>query len=330
MKTDKKYKNNIKIMKKRMGKISGIFHLYQKPPYNFNWSAMFFGHFKNDVVDVWIPPTSNSNGSYYRVFDVGKNLCLARVIQEGEVDKPQLSIQVLKGNANRQLYNIIARIFRINDDLDEFYQIAEEDSVMSRLIKRFYGLKPTQTPTVFEMIIIAISEQQISLSAAVTLRSRLAQRFGKDIKHQGKIYYSFPSAETLAVASVDELRALSFPRRRAESIINIACMQISGEFDFESLYSMSNKEAIEFLLRIPGIGQWSAEYILARGLGRLDVYPKNDLSVKRAVGYFYANGNTLSSSEVEKTLLHWHPFERYAEYYILLAYEMRNHQTTWV
>jgi len=315
-------------MEQKVSKIPSNFHLYPNPPYNFAWSAMFFGHFKNDVVDVWILPTFNSNGSYYRVFEVGKNLCLVRVTQEGEVNKPRLSTQVLKGNADRQLYNIIARIFRVNDDINGFYHIAGEDPVMSRLIKRFYGLKPTQTPTVFEMIIIAISEQQLSLPVAVTLRSRLAQRFGKSIEYQGKTFYSFPSAEILANADVDDLCSLSFPRRKAGSIINVARIVANEQVDFESLHSMSNEDIKEYLIKIPGLGSWSAEYILARGLGRLDIYPRNDLSVKRAVGYFYNNGNTLSSSEVEKILSRWHPFQRYAEYYILVAYEMRNYQAT--
>lgn len=298
------------------------FILCPKPPYNFTWSAMFFGRFKNDVVDVWIPPDINSSGSYYRAFEIGGDLYLIRVSQAGDVNKPQLNVDILKGTFNKRIYDIIARIFRVNDDLKDFYHMAKDDSIMSRIIKRFYGLKPTQTPSVFEMIIIAISEQQISLPVAITLRSRLARRFGRKVEYQGKVYYTFPSAERLANANVDDLRACSFPRRKAETIIRVSQMQINEGFDFDNLYSIPNEKVMEYLLEIPGIGPWSVEYILARGLGRLDIYPKNDLSVRQAVGHFYNNGNILTSLEVKKILSKFHPFERYAEYYILVAYEI--------
>jgi len=296
--------------------------LFPKPPYNFAWSAMFFGRFKNDVVDVWIPPAYNSTGYYYRYLEISDNPCLVKVTQEGKTDNPSLRIHILKGSTCEQLRDIIARIFRADDDLNGFYRTAEKDHTMSHLAKRFYGLKPTQTPTVFEMIIVAISEQQVSLPTAITLRSRLAHRFGKSVEYEGRRYCSFPSAKVLATANVNELRALSFPRHKSRSIINVARMQTSGKFDFESLYYMSNEEATEFLSEIPGLGPWSVQYVLARGLGRLDVYPKNDLSVRRAVSYFYGSGDIMNSSEVERVLSRWHPFERYAEYYLLIAYEL--------
>lgn len=302
------------------------FVLYPKPPYNFKWNAIFFGKFENDVIEVWIKPSINSNGYYYRAFDIGNDVCLVGVTQSGNVNKPNLNINILKGTYKQEINKILTKIFRINDELKEFYYIAKKDPIMSRLIERFYGLKPTQTPSVFEMIIIAVCEQQVSLPAAVTLRSRLAQRFGKKIEYQGKVFYTFPSAERLANANVDELRALSFPRRKAETIIRVAKMQANGEINFDNLYSLSNEEIKEILLEIPGIGLWSVEYILARGLGRLDTYPKNDLSVRRAVGHFYNDGNIPTPKDVEKILSRFHPFERYAEYYILVAHETKEYQ----
>lgn len=302
------------------------FTLHPKAPYNFKWNAMFFGHFKNDVVDVWTPPNMKSSGNYCRAFEIEEGTCLVRVSQVGDVDTPKLNVKILKGEHNKKIHEIISKIFRVNDELKDFYHIAKKDGIMSHLVRRFYGLKPTRTPSIFEMVIIAISEQQVSLSAAVTLRSRLAQRFGKRIEYQNKTYYTFPSAKKLAHASIDDLRALSFPRRKAEAIIKVAQIQVNGEINFEKLHSLSNEDIMEVLLKIPGIGRWSAEYILARGLGRLDVYPKNDLSVRRAVSYFYNNGNILTSSEVEKILSRFHPFERYAEYYILVAHEIKGYQ----
>lgn len=290
------------------------------------WNALFGSHLTSDIVDVWTAPSSESAGSYTRALETnqGRDRIVASISPKVEGRIFFLEVRVLAGAPTPDILHIFSKMFHVQEDIGPFYRKALPDPVMNRIVHRFYGLKPTSPPTIFEMIVIAITEQQISLAAAATLRGRIVKRFGGKIVYDGQTYHCFPSARTLASCSLEELRTLSIPPRKASCIIEVAQIQETGRFDFEKLGCLPKNEAIEALVRINGIGPWSAEYILARGVGLLDTYPKNDFSVRRAVSHFYGSGRLLDSTRVDRILSKWHPLERYAEYYLLVAYELRN------
>ena len=153
-------------------------------------------------------------------------------------------------------------------DLAAFYQAARRDPVLGALVPRLYGLRPTLMPQPFEMLVGAVCAQQVNLAFAFTVRGRLVRRFGTEVGVGGQTVYAFPEAERLARAQVRQLRAMQFTVRKAEYIIGLARQVASGELDLNGLGERSNDEVMSTLTAIRGLGRWTAEWFLARSLGR--------------------------------------------------------------
>jgi DNA-3-methyladenine glycosylase II len=157
----------------------------------------------------------------------------------------------------------------------------------------------------------------VNLAFATATRSRLIKRFGPSVVIDGRLLYGFPTPQSLAEASLQELRDMQFSWRKAEYIVNLACLVTSGELRLEQFPHLSNEEIIERITEVKGLGRWTADWLLARGLGRGDVVAAGDLGVRKAVGKFYFHGQTPSIEEVRIFAARWGVFQSLAVHYLL-------------
>lgn len=202
-------------------------------------------------------------------------------------------------------------------DLPRFYAAAAGDAVLAGLTARLRGLRPTLSPGPFEMLVGSVCAQQVNLAFAFTVRARLVRRFGEPLLTGGEAVYSFPEPAALAGASVDELRRMQLTVRKAEYIVGLARHIVSGELDLDGLRRLSNDEVIERVTTVRGFGRWSAEWFLARGLGRGDVCPAGDLGVRRAFEHFYGRGRLLSEESIRRRSVRWGVHQNLAVHYLL-------------
>ena len=200
-------------------------------------------------------------------------------------------------------------------DLRPFYRIAAPHHIMGPIAKSFRGLKPLRPVSLFEMAIIAITEQQLSLAAAFHIRTRLIDRFGTPAED----LWIFPTPDVLAEASLCDLRACGLSRRKAEYVRAIAGRVAKGALDFDALKRKTTAEVHAHLIDHRGFGDWSAQYILARGLGRPDCLPSDDTGLRRVVGKYLARGRHLSPRQLERALSPFAPFRGLAAFYLSVA-----------
>jgi DNA-3-methyladenine glycosylase II len=140
-------------------------------------------------------------------------------------------------------------------------------------------MRPPCFPTVFEAVVNAVACQQLSLDVGIHLLSRLARRFGPAVP--GPVTrYGFPAPGRLAAADPAELRALGFSTAKARTITAIAGQAAAGALDLEALRDAGDDRAMSTLLGLPGIGRWSAEYVMLRGLARYHVLPGDDVGAR--------------------------------------------------
>ncbi len=202
--------------------------------------------------------------------------------------------------------------------LEPFYRLLRRDRTMRPIINSLIGLKPFRPPDFFHMLLIAVTEQQISMQAARGIRERLLSSFGAPA---GRLT-AFPRPRDIAPLTVDELRSCGLSRRKAESLIELAGMIAGGEIDTGSWEEMPDDELIALLRSYRGIGEWTAEYVMVRGLGRMDVVPASDLGVRRAVGHYLGGGKELSARDVREVLEPWAPWRGLAAFYLITHYRM--------
>jgi DNA-3-methyladenine glycosylase II len=211
----------------------------------------------------------------------------------------------------------VGRICGLGLDVDGFYRFAGADAVLGSLVPRLRGFRPTLAPQPFEMLVGSVCAQQVNLSFAFTVKARLVRRFGTAVEMGGHSVHGFPEAERLARARVRELRGMQLTTRKSEYIIALARRVASGALDLAALAGRSNEEVIAALTAERGFGRWTAEWFLARHLGRGDVCAAGDLAVRRAFEHFYNRGRALDETAVRRRAATWGPHQNMAVHYLL-------------
>jgi DNA-3-methyladenine glycosylase II len=201
---------------------------------------------------------------------------------------------------------VVRAILGLAFDLAPFYEWAAADDVLLAATQRFRGFRPTIAPDPFEMLVAAITSQQVSLQSALAIRNRLIQRFGVDL---GEVW-AFPLRERIAQASEDELFAVGFSHRKAEYTVALA----RSDLDLHDLAALPDNEVKERLVALRGIGEWTADWYLARHLARPHAWPWGDLALRKAVSDLYRGLDVREARE------RFHPFENLSAHYLLLAH----------
>ena len=217
------------------------------------------------------------------------------------------------------LFGMVRWLVSAELDLRPFYRIAAPHPIMGPITKSLRGLKPLRPVSLFEMAIIAITEQQLSLAAAFHIRARLIDQFGTPIED----LWVFPTPDTLAQASLCDLMGCGLSRRKAEYVKGIAARVATGALDFDALRRKTTAEVHAHLIEHRGFGDWSAQYILARGLGRPDCLPSGDTGLRRVVGKYLARGRYLSPKQLEQALSPFTPFRALAAFYLSVAARLK-------
>jgi DNA-3-methyladenine glycosylase II len=201
---------------------------------------------------------------------------------------------------------VARKLLGFDFDLVAFSAWAAGDEQLAPLVARFAGFRPTLAPDPFEMLVGAISAQQVSLFSALAIRNRLVERFGESV---GRVR-AFPERERIAAASEEELFALGFSRRKAEYVLGLA----RSELDLSALALLSDEEAKTQLTALRGLGEWTADWFLARYLGRPRAWPAGDLALRKAVRALYGD------VDVRTAGARFEPFQNLTAHYLLAQF----------
>ncbi len=211
----------------------------------------------------------------------------------------------------------VRRLLGLDFDLPGFYRMAKADRALGPLIDPLYGLRPTLTPGGLEMLVGSITAQQVNLTFAFALRARLVRRYGQPVAIGGETVYAFPDADTLAHVSLGALRAMQFSTRKAEYIRDLARAVAQGALGLEGLAETASGEIVDLLTAQRGLGRWTADWFLARCLGRGDVCPAGDLAVRKAFAEYYGRGRALTERAIRRRASAWGPHQTVAVHYLL-------------
>ncbi len=195
---------------------------------------------------------------------------------------------------------------RLAEDLprDGIEALAARDRRIGSLYASAGGYRPPLEPDPLQSLVTAVTAQQVNLRWATTTRTRLVHRFGTAHRFAGLDMWEFPGAEPLSRADPSELRALQFTTRKAEYIVGIAAAVHTGALD--GIHTDPADAVIRRLTAIRGVGRWTADWFLARCLGRPDVIAAGDLGVRKAVSHVYMGvEGLLSEDEVRDVTAPW-------------------------
>ncbi len=215
---------------------------------------------------------------------------------------PALILDVQFADA-RALLSIVERVRRMFDLGADPILIGEclgSDRWLRRSLARHPGIRTPGAWDGFELAVRAILGQQVTVRAATTMAGRLAERFGSPIAEPSMVCRSFPTPEQLMAA---EIESIGVVRARAHAIRSLARAVASGAIRFGA--SVDTHETLRALTAIPGIGDWTAQYIAMRALTEPDAFPSGDLVLRRMAG-------DCSARELERRSEAWRPWRAYA------------------
>lgn len=211
----------------------------------------------------------------------------------------------------------VRHVFGLAFDLSGFYRMAKSDPVLAEVVAPLYGLRPTLTANPLEMLVGSIAAQQVNLTFAFALRARIVRRYGTPVILDGETLYAFPDAAALAAARLPTLRSMQLSGGKARYIQGVARAIATGTLDVAALGGATNAEVIERLTALRGLGRWTADWFMARCLGRGDVCPAGDLAVRKAFDHYYGRRRALSEEAIRRRARAWGPYQNVAIHYLL-------------
>jgi DNA-3-methyladenine glycosylase II len=266
------------------------------------------------------PANRLGRGRFRRAARVDGRILGYEVTWAGGPDDARLEIRVPRVRDVRALTAIrreVEQIFGLGVDLPGFYRMAKGDPVLAQLVEPLYGLRPTLAPAPLDMLVTSICAQQVNLAFAFATRARLVRQYGDPVVIGGETVYAFPDATVLARARPAALRRLQFSGRKAEYIVGVARAVTDGAIDFDALARAGNDGVIARLTGLRGLGRWSAEWFLARYLGRGDVCPAGDLAVRKAFAHYYHRGRVPSEVAIRRRARAFGEYQNIAVHYLL-------------
>ena len=232
----------------------------------------------------------------------------------------ELTIEFLTKNLSiaieQKVSAYVSEWFDLETDLKPFYSLARKDDLLRELVRKYYGYRIIGQPDLFESIIWAVLGQQINLQFAYTLKQRFVEQFGGSIQVHDKKYFLFPSPEIVAQLSPSQLLPLQFSRQKAAYTIGIAQAFSDGKLSKEKLAGLPLGEAKEELIKIKGIGNWTANYALMKTFRHPDAFPLEDAGVHNAIKNLLNLKSKPSLDRVKNLYKKYRGWEAYATLYL--------------
>ncbi len=282
------------------------------PPFRLDLTVWTLRRRADNVVDRW------DGDAYRRILVLGNHPVELGVTQVSSPDAPRLRVTLAGARLTRALQTdataALERLLGIRIDLAPFYRLAADDPKLGPLAAQFRGMKPPRLASVFETLANAIACQQITLTQGIRLLNRLAEAYGPRFGAA----WGFPSAQALAEQSPEALRELGYSYQKADYLIGAARQIVAGELDLPGLARMDNAAAAARLRELRGVGRWTAEYVLLRGLGRLDVFPGDDVGAWHNLTHWLRLRKPLDYARVERIVRRWQPYAGLIYFHLLL------------
>ncbi len=283
------------------------------PPFRLDLTTWVLRRAAANRVDRWV------DGAYQRTLWLEGRAIEVTVVQVGPPERPRLRV-CLTGNEVTPAARAAARrtlewILGLRLDLSGFYALAARHRKLGQLAARFRGVKPPRFPTLFEAGANAIAFQQVSMSSGVAVLNRFAEAHGR---RDALTDPAFPRAEDAMALDLPALRALGFSTAKSRALLEMAHTVIEEPLTFETLGRLDDESARARLMELRGIGPWSAEYMLLRGLGRLRFFPTHDVGSGNRLIRWLGLPGPLEGPAMRRALAQLSPYAGLVYFHLLL------------
>ncbi|MFN8215740.1 MAG: hypothetical protein U0R71_04005 [Solirubrobacterales bacterium] len=294
------------------------FAIASPTPFRLDLTVWALRRREHNEIDRW------DGQAYCRTLPIDEGAATVSVeeVRGRSPEASQLHVAIVEGaagsNAEGQARIALTKLLGLDVDLSGFAAMAASDPALGELAERFRGVRPPRFPTVFEGLVNGIACQQLSLDVGIHLLNRLALACGRSAGDASEGPRAFPRPAELASLDPTRLTSLGFSRAKAEAIVGAARMIVDGALDLEALATLEDGAALESLTSLRGIGRWTAEYVMLRGLGRLHIFPGDDVGARNKLKRFLGLEEELTYEKVQIQTSSWWPYAGVVYFHLLL------------
>jgi DNA-3-methyladenine glycosylase II len=224
----------------------------------------------------------------------------------GTVKKPRLELTLRAKTLNDDIIKAakehLTFYLSLDDDLTPFYKLAENDPAFKPVVKALYGYRQVKYPSVFTSICWALVTQRTPNSFAYITMRRFCELLGDAITVDGERYTTFPEAKKFLRAR-DKVLVATNNTRKTDRLMEIAREYLT--LDETSLKTAPYEEVMRKVKKLKGLGQWSADYVLLRGLGRYERTPWTDTVILESMSTLYTGGFRISEGDAKTLAEHY-------------------------
>ena len=296
----------------------GESHILIEPfaPFRLDLTAWALRRLPHNEIDRW------DGRVYRRALSLTDGAMGVAVTQEGTPDAPRLAVTLESDSIDcgdeTEARRALERALGIKVELSGFAAMAAAGPSLGGLATRMRGLKPPRFPTVFEGLVNGIACQQLSLIVGVHLLNRLTAAYGRPAEAGPDGLRAFPGPAELGAVDPPELKSLGFSLVKARTIVDSARAILDGSLDLEALEGEEDGAVLERLMSLHGVGRWTAQYVMLRGLGRLHIFPGDDVGARNKLQIFLGLDGQLDYAGVEKVVSRWRPYCGLVYFHLLL------------
>lgn len=273
-------------------------------PFDFQKSLDFIGGFMPTKGEQTL-----GERSLTRAVRAKEQTFVFRVASSGTVENPQVTYELFSDEAineaaKQAVCQRINTYLSLDDNLSEFYAIGRDDPNFAPIIDQLYGYHQVKFLTPFENACWAIISQRNLMTVSRKIKAALTEAYGSKIEVDGVTYRAFPDAGQLAVVDESDLRQVIGNLWKVEGIRSVA--RAFDDVDEDWLQTAAYDEVYRWLRSIKGIGEWSAGFILLRGLGRMEKALLTDKWLQEAASKVYGHSLTLEDiAQIAKPYGKW-------------------------
>jgi DNA-3-methyladenine glycosylase II len=285
------------------------------PPFDFSHALHFLEAFRPAMGEQ-----TTDGGILTKAFSCDGRVTVIRVRSIATIQQPQLAYTLVSetGFTDERQNHFAARIaffLSLDDDLAPFYEIGQGDPQFAPLIRQLYGYHQVKFTTPFENAVWAILSQRNMMSLSETMKQAMTERYGGWLELDGIVYRAFPEPDQLAGVSVGELAVVIRHGPKAESILDAA--HAFASMDEAFLREADYEDVYHWLRQIRGIGDWSASFILLRGLGRMEHIPRGEKRILQAAARIY--NQPMTQGTLDQLAVRYGPWKGYWAHYLRVA-----------
>ncbi len=281
-------------------------------PFRLDFTVWTLRRRPENLFDRWDGTT------YRRVLITDDKPFEIAVTQLGENLHVKVTGTRLTSSLKNQVTAALERLLGIRIDLQKFYRLSKEDPWLKPLADQFQGMKPPRLLTPFEALVNAIACQQLTLTMGIRLLNRLTEAYGLALETETGIVHAFPRPQDLVRADIEDLRQMSFSYQKARYLTNISRLIVDGELNLDTIGQLDDEGAVARLCELQGVGRWTAEYVLLRGLGRTHIFPADDVGARNNLQKWLNLSGKMTYNSTREALSCWNGYGGLVYFHLLL------------